>query len=91
MTQIMFETFSMSAINVAIQSVLSLRFVTRDRHRKGLWRRHVAHCPYFLGLLIDSTEYLTKIFVDRWCSFNTTTAREFERCYGEVVLHCARL
>ena len=64
-----------SAMNVAILSVLSLRFVTHDRHREGLWRRYVAHCPYFQRLRIasyhpplnfsDRTENLTKFFYDR--------------------------
>ena len=39
MTQVMFEMFNVPAMYVAIQAVLSLRFVTHVGLRDGLWRR----------------------------------------------------
>ena len=35
-------------MNVAIRSVLSLRFVTHVGFRNGLWRRYVADCSHLL-------------------------------------------
>ena len=42
-TQIMVEMFSVPAMYVAIQAVLSLRFETHDGNRDGILRRCVAH------------------------------------------------
>ena len=50
MTQIMFEMFNMPAMYVAIQAVLSLRFVTHVGLRDGLWRRCAAHCSHLRGV-----------------------------------------
>ena len=42
----MLEMFNLSAMYVAIQAVLSLRFVTHVGLCDGLWRRCAAHCSH---------------------------------------------
>jgi actin len=99
MTQILFETFSASAMYVATQAVLSLYATGRINGTVVEFGDGVTHCvpiyegyalPYAISCLYlagrDLTDYMMKILNERGYSFITTTAeREIVRDIKERV------
>merc|ERR1719508_508697 len=78
MTQIMFETFNMPAMYVAIQAVLSL-------YASG--RTHAIVRLDLAGR--ELTNYLMKILTERGHSFTTTAEREIVRDIKEKLCYVA--
>merc|ERR1719233_2574845 len=78
MTQIMFETFNMPAMYVAIQAVLSLYASGRTN---GIVRLDLAGR--------ELINYLMKILTERGYSFTTTAEREIVRDIKEKLCYVA--
>ncbi|CAB4057927.1 Actin-3, muscle-specific,POTE ankyrin domain family member J,Actin-42A,Actin-93,Actin, cytoskeletal 1,Putative actin-5,Actin-2,Actin, muscle-type A1,Actin-79,Actin, alpha cardiac,Actin-related protein 1,Actin-7,Putative actin-26,Actin-71,Actin-10,Actin, larval muscle-type,Actin-66,Actin, cytoplasmic,Actin-1,Actin [Mesostigma viride],Actin, cytoplasmic type 8,Actin, indirect flight muscle,Actin,Actin-42,Actin-2, muscle-specific,Actin-related protein T3,Actin-46,Actin, clone 205,Actin, cytoskeletal 2,Tyrosin len=86
MTQIMFETFNMPAMYVAIQAVLSL-------YASGRTTGIVMPLPHAILRLDlagrELTNYLMKILTERGYSFTTTAEREIVRDIKEKLCYVA--